>query len=266
MRISTNPGELAFHFSSVKRLSDDELVAAPLGKGIVYKKEAAEEWVELSDGLTEQTHINRLQVYEDRLYACANKGLFACEEGTWSPAGLSLGCYQYRRFGAVGLAATVCGLWYTEGEEWRMMMRSDVTVYDFLYLPHYVVLGTNEGVSILDRLTTSWIHCKLDTAVTSLAVHRGVIIGATEHGELLIGNQRGGFDRYRMSGAFIFSIVDRGSEIFACTDRGLYRVGTIGGRVSLMALKIGCQVTDVDADDRRYYMATLFEGIQCMAR
>ncbi|WP_372632220.1 hypothetical protein [Cohnella sp.] len=266
MQLSTNPGGLAFHFSSVKRLSDDELVAAPLGKGIVYKKEAAEDWVEISEGLTDQTHINRLQSYEDQLYACSNKGLFLCSDGTWHSAGLSLGCYHYKQYGQVGLAATVCGLWYTEGEEWRTMMRSDVTVYDFLYLPQYVVLGTNEGVSILDRMTTSWINCKLDTSVTSLAVHRGTIIGATEHGELLAGNRRGRFDRYRMSGAFIFSIVSRGQEIFACTDRGLYRVSSIGGRISLMALKIGCQVTDVDVDDQRYYMATLFEGIQCMAR
>ncbi|RED77531.1 hypothetical protein [Cohnella phaseoli] len=266
MQLSTNPGELIFHFSSVKKLSDNELVAAPLGKGIVYKKETAKDWVEISEGLTDQTHINRLQAHDDQLYACSNKGLFNCSEGKWQSAGLSLGCYQYKQFGEIGLAATVCGLWYMEDEEWRMMMRSDVTVYDFLYLPQYVVLGTNEGMSILDRMTTSWMNYKLDTAVTSLSVHRGTLIGATEHGELLTGNRRGGFDRYRMPGIFIFSIVSRGQEIFACTDRGLYRVSSIGGRISLMALKIGCQVTDVDVDERCYYMATLFEGIQCMER
>jgi len=266
MHISTNPGERAFHFSSVKKLSDDELAAAPLGKGIVYKKGSADEWVEISDGLTDQIHINRLQAYEERLYACSNKGLYACREGEWSPEGLALGCYQYKQFGKIGMAATVCGLWYSEDGEWRMMMRSDATVYDFLYLPQYVALGTHEGVSLLDRLTLSWIECKLDTAVTCLAVHRGTLIGATEHGELLVGNRRGGFDRYRMANSFIFSIVTRGQEVFACTDRGLYRVDSIGGRISLMALKIGCQVTDVDADDQHFYMATLFEGIQCMAR
>jgi hypothetical protein len=266
MHTSANPGGLSFHFSSVKRLSESELVAAPLGKGIVYKRERSEEWIEMSEGLSEQTHINRLQVYDEQLYACSNKGLYLIMDGQWKAADLSIGCYQYKEYGAVGLAATVCGLWYTEGSEWRLMMRSDVTVYDFLYLPQYVVLATNEGVSILDRMTTSWMNFKLDTSITSLAVHRGTIIGATEHGELLCGNRKGGFDRFRIANIFIFSIASRGREVFACTDRGLYRVSMIGNRISLIALKVGCQVTDVDVDDRHYYMATLFEGIQCMAR
>jgi len=156
MNLSTNPGGLAFHFSSVKRLSDDELVAAPLGQGIVYKKEMTENWVEINEGLTDKTHINRLQVYEDQLYACSNKGLFMCNEGKWSPAGISIGCYQYREYGEIEIAGTVCGLWYAEDVEWRLMMRSDVTVYDFLYLPQYVVLGTNEGLAILIWMTITF--------------------------------------------------------------------------------------------------------------
>jgi len=266
MQRSTNPEQLSFHFSSVKKLSDDELVAAPLGKGIVYKQEGTEPWIEISDGLTDQTNINRLQAYDGNLFACSNKGLFRNAGGKWATAGLSIGCYQYRELGSIGLAGTVCGLWYREDGDWRAMMRTDATVYDFMYFTQYVVLGTNEGLSVLDRLTLSWMNYRLDNAVTSLAIHRGTILGATEHGALLVGDRKGGFERYRMGGAFVFSLVMRGEETFACTDRGLYRVSSIGDRISLMAIKIGCQVTDVDADDERYYLATLFEGIQSMPR
>jgi hypothetical protein len=266
MQTSANPGGLVFHFSSVKRLSSDALVAAPLGQGIVHKHHMSGEWIEINEGLPDQTHINRLQVYDEQLYACSNKGLFHCVKGIWTASELAVGCYQYKEFGEVGLAGTSCGLWYTEGTEWHLMMRSDVIVYDFLYLPQYVVLGTNEGLSILDRMTSSWMNYHYGSAVTSLAVHHGRIIGATEHGDLLVGNQRGGFDRYKMGNTFMFSVVTKNNEVFACTDRGLYRVSRIGNQISLMALKIGCQVTDVDSDERYLYIATLFEGVQRLDR
>lgn len=47
-------------------------------------------------------------------------------------------------------------------------------------------------------------------------------------------------------------------------DRGLYRVGNVGGRPTLMALRLGLQVTDVDTDGSRLYIATLFDGVQSM--
>ncbi|BBI33719.1 hypothetical protein [Cohnella abietis] len=266
MQTSTNSGGLVFHFSSVKKLSSDELVAAPLGQGIVHKKQLTDEWIEVNEGLPEQTHINRLQAYEDQLYACSNKGLFVREEENWEQTQLCVGCYQYKQFGEVALAGTSCGLWYTEDSEWHLMMRSDIIVYDFLYLPQYVVLGTNEGLSILDRMTSSWMNFNYGSAVTSLAVYHSRIVGATEHGDLLVGNQRGGFERYAMGKTFVFSVVTRGQEVFACTDRGLYRISHIRNQIALKALKIGCQVTDVDLDDQYLYIATLFEGVQRLDR
>jgi len=261
MKRSINPESLSFHFSSVKKLPDDELVAAPLGKGVVYKIERSDDWVEMSEGLTEKMNINRLQSYGKSIYACTNKGLFLNDDGIWKQAGLSVGCYQIREFGGIAMAGTACGLWVREHKEWRAMMRTDVVVYDFMYFPQYVVLATNEGLSILDRFTQSWIHENHGFAVTSLAVHRGAVVGATEQGHLIVGNRRGGFDRFRIANAFIFSVVPRGAELFACTDRGLYRFGSIGERTALLALKLGCQVTDVDADEEHYYLATLFEGV-----
>jgi len=266
MPISTNPEGLVLHFSSVKSLSSDVLVAAPLGQGIVHKKQITDDWTGINEGLPEHSHINRLQVYDDQLYACSNNGLFLYSDEKWHSTELCASCYQYKEFGEIGIASTSCGLWYNEDDEWHSMMRSDIIVYDFLYLPQYVILGTNVGLSILDRLTLTWMNFKYGSAVTSLALYHGRIIGATEHGELLIGNQRGAFERYRMGNTFTFAIVNRNNQVFACTDRGLYRISHIGNQISLMALKIGCQVTDVDMNEHYLYIATLFEGVQRIAR
>lgn len=268
MTTSNKPDELAFHFSSVKRLPSEALVAAPLGQGIVHKNKPSDEWEKINEGLPEDTHINRLQVCDDRLYACSDKGLFACTDRKWMSTALCVSCYQYKEFGPVGLAGTSCGLWFKENrdEQWHLMMRSDVIVYDFLYLPQYVILGTDQGLSILDRLTTTWMNCRYGSAVTSLAVFKGGIVGATEHGELLVGNKRGAFERYRMGSTYVFSIVTKNDEVFACTDRGLYRLSRIGGTIALMAVKLGCQVTDVDTDGEHLYLATLFEGVKRVNR
>ncbi|MFC5531964.1 hypothetical protein [Cohnella yongneupensis] len=51
-------------------------------------------------------------------------------------------------------------------------------------------------------------------------------------------------------------------SVYACTDRGLYRLSSIGGRLSLMAVKLGMQVTDIDTSGSQLYMATLFDGVQ----
>lgn len=251
-----------FHFSSIKRLSSDDLVAAPLGQGIVHKKQMTDEWVEINEGLPKKTHINRLQVYEDQLYACSNNGLFLFTDEKWSSTELSVGCYQYKEYGEVGLAGTSYGLWCSEGHVWRLMMRSDVIVYDFLYLPQYVVLATNEGLAILDRLTSTWMNYRFGYAVTSLAVHNGRIIGATEHGGLMVGNGQGNFERFQMGSTFIFSVVTLDGVVYACTDRGLYRMSRIRDNLTMVALKLGCQVTDVDRDETHLYLATLFEGVQ----
>jgi ligand-binding sensor domain-containing protein len=265
MKLSTNSGGLVFHFSSIKRLSS-ELVAAPLGQGIVHKKQLTDEWVEINEGLPEETHINRLQVHVDQLFACSNKGLYYCNEGTWIPTDLAFACYQYKEYGKIGLAGTSNGLWYTEGQGWNLMMRSDVTVYDFLYLPQFIVLATNEGLSILDRLTSTWMNYRYNSAITSLAVANGIILGVTEHGHLLMGNKRGDFECYRMGNRFIFSVVTLEDQVYVCTDSGLYRISQFRNNLTMVAVKLGCQVTDVDGDDSYLYLATLFEGVQRIER
>ncbi|MFD0670203.1 hypothetical protein [Cohnella sp. GCM10027633] len=264
MNRSDNANELAFHYSSVKLVHDDKLVAAPLGRGIELRDSSYQPWEPANDGLPELFHVNRLQSNGGHVFACTDKGLYRLEDREWETTGLFISTFQYRQYGTIALAGTSNGLWFSEGDDWRMMMRADAVVYDFLYLPQFVVLGTHEGLAILDRLTSSWMRYNYGAAVTSLAIHRDSIIGATEKGELLVSNSRGGFERYRMGNMFVFSIVSKGDAIYACTDRGLYRVVSVGGRPTLMAVKLGIQVTDVDTDGSRLYMATLFDGVQSM--
>lgn len=266
MQRSDNANELAFHYSSVKRVGAERLVAAPLGRRPVLRDHVSKPWESVSDGLPETVHVNRLQATETTAYACTDKGLFALDDRAWEQTGLCVGTFQYKGYGSIGLAGTVNGLWYSEGDRWRIMMRADAIVYDFLYLPQFVVLGTHEGLSIYDRMTSGWMHYHYQAAVTSLATHGRRIVGATEKGELLASNASGGFERYRMGNMFIFSVVTKGDAVFVCADRGLYRLSSIRGRPSLMAVKLGLQVTDVDADESRLYLATLFDGVQCMER
>lgn len=266
MQRSDNANELAFHYSSVKRVGGERLVAAPLGRGPVLRDRASKPWEPIGDGLPESVRVNRLQASDATAYACTDKGLFALGDRAWEQTGLCVGTFQYKGYGSIGLAGTVSGLWYSEGDQWRVMMRADAIVYDFLYLPQFVVLGTHEGLSIYDRMTSGWMKDNDRSAVTSLATYGRLIVGATEKGELLVSNARGGFERFRMGSMFVFSVVTKGDSVFVCTDRGLYRLSSIRGRPSLMAVKLGLQVTDVDADESRLYLATLFDGVQSMER
>lgn len=266
MSLSDEMNEISFHYSSVKLVGGERLVAAPLGRGIELRDRLSQSWEAVNDGLPESVHVNRLQSHNDQVFACTDKGLFRLDDRHWQATGLCVSTFQYRQYGTIGLAGTVSGLWVSEGEEWRVMMRADTVVYDFLYLPQFVILSTHEGLAIYDRLTSGWMKYNYNTAVTSIAVYRRTIIGTTEKGELLVSNARGGFERYRMGGMFIFSIVPKEDAVYACTDRGLYRISRIGRRISLMAVKLGMQVTDIDCSGEQLYMATLFDGVQSMDR
>ncbi|MFC5700087.1 hypothetical protein ACFPVX_02225 [Cohnella faecalis] len=258
---SDSTPRLAFHFSTVKLLSPDSMLAVPLGQGIMHKAPESE-WVQLDEGLPDDTHVNRLQVYGEDIYACTNQGLFKREENWWTPGGLGAFCYQFKQVGRVSLAGTSNGLWCKDGNEWRALSCSGRVVYDFLYLPHFIVIGMDLGLSIYDRLAQAWMNFRLNVAVTSLIVSQGVIMGATEKGELLIGNRKGGFERYKFGSLFVFNVVNAGNESFACTDKGLYRISRFRNAPRLMAVKLGCQVTDVDSDGESLYIATLFQGVQ----
>ncbi|GGA01932.1 hypothetical protein GCM10008018_55170 [Paenibacillus marchantiophytorum] len=256
-----------FHFSSIKILKNETLVAAPLGSGVFLKHKDGD-WQGVRHGLPEGVHVNRLIVQESQLFACANKGLFKfdLESERWHDTELAIGCYQYKDYFGVSWAATPYGLWSRSHHGWQKAAYTHVKVYDFLMYPQYFILAIESGVAIYDRLINEWMDFPIGQGVTGLAIYQGHILGVTEDGALLHGDKKGGFEQIRFPHLFLFSIVTKGTEVFVCTDRGLYRVGYIRNQVTLISVRLGCPVTDIDCNAESLYMATLFQGIQRMER
>ncbi|RXZ80540.1 hypothetical protein EBB07_18495 [Paenibacillaceae bacterium] len=254
-----------FHFSSVKVMGEDDVIAAPMGQGVL-RKHKSEEWKKLCDGLPEGTHVNRLHMSGEELLACTNNGLFRLQDQHWQESELAIGCYQYKQVGRLSLAATQYGLWSSIGGAWSKTAYAESVVYDFLYLPHFIVLALDKGIAIYDRFTDSWMDYSFDSAVTSLAVYKGHVLAVTEYGHLLHSNKKGGFESVHFDNMFLFSIVSKPNGIFLCSNRGLYRLNMMNGSVSLISVKLGCPVTDMDSDGESFYLATLFEGVQTMGQ
>ncbi|NIK78124.1 hypothetical protein FHS15_003262 [Paenibacillus castaneae] len=251
---------LLFPFSSVKA-GPDGLFAASVGYGI-YEMNAEGEWSKLDQGLPEMSSVNRLQLHHDLLHACTSTGLYEWNGEEWNCDGLTIPCYQYRKIGGTGYAATDDGLWSNAGFKWERIACANKHVYDFINLPQYLIIAHDSGISLYDRFMDDWAQFELQLSVTSLVVFRGHLIGTSDKGELLIGDKQGRFNRIQFGQNFIFSVVAKGSEVYVCTDRGLYRLTYLCNQVTLLAVKIGCPVTDIDVQGDDLYMATLFEGIQ----
>ncbi|SFF26644.1 hypothetical protein SAMN04487969_12159 [Paenibacillus algorifonticola] len=251
-----------FPFSSVKA-GEDAIYVASVGYG-VYQINSEEQWMKLGAGMPQTAMVNRLQLQSNVLHACTSEGLYQYTNGEWANDGLAIPCYQYRMLGGTGYAATDYGLWLNSGSRWEKSACADKRVYDFMNLPQYLVVGHESGVALYDRFMDEWAEFELGRAVTSLAVYRGHLIGVSDRGELMIGDKKGRFDRIRFSKQFIFSIVAKGKDIYVCTDKGLFQLAYIRNQVTLLSVKLGIPVTDVDLQGDNLYMATLFQGIQMM--
>lgn len=251
---------LLFPFSSVKA-GPDFLYAASVGHG-VYAIDESEKWVKLGAGLPEGASVNRLQLQHEMLYACTNEGLYEWDGSEWENDGLTIPCYQFRWLGGTAYAATEYGLWVKEAAGWEKAACPDKKVYDFMNLPQYLVIAHEDGISLYDRFMDDWAHFELQTSVTSLAVFMGHLIGVSDKGELFVGDKKGSFDRIRFGKPFIFSVQAKGNEVYACTDRGLFRLAYLRRQLTLLSVKLGYPVTDIDLHGDSIYMATLFQGIQ----
>ncbi|MFC4099609.1 beta propeller repeat protein [Paenibacillus xanthanilyticus] len=260
---SWQPQSRPLHFSSVKVQGDRSLVAASPGKGVYHRKEHGE-WQRMSDGLPSESMVHRLQTMDRRLYACTSKGLYQLQDNRWVNGDLEQACYQYKEEWGSAFAATDDGLLYRNGGEWRQSAYKRMIVYDFLFTPEYLYIGLESGIGMYDRMTDQWAGFPLGSGVTSLAADRTRLIGATDSGELVMSTGRGGFERIRFGDMFVFSVVSRLPHVYVCTDKGLFRVGRLGGRLTLFSLKPGLPVTDVDWLGSDLYMATLSKGIQTM--
>jgi hypothetical protein len=253
---------LLFPFSSVI-IGNDAVFAASSGYG-VYEMDEHARWGKLGDGLPDDANIHRLQMQREELYACTNLGLYRWDGSVWRHDGLSMPSYQYRIIGKEGWAAAENGLWMKTGSGWTFMDCPGRRVYDFMNLPHYLVVGHDRGISLYDRFMDEWAHFDLNRCITSLAVFRGHIVGTSDRGELLAGDRKGRFDRIGFGGIFVFSVAAKGGDVYACTERGLFKLAYAADRLMLLSVKLGFPVTDIDIRDNKCYMATLFQGIQTM--
>jgi len=256
--------DFLLHFSSVKIWNNGLLVAAPMGQGIYMKREH-QDWESLPGGLPEGVHVNRLNVERGRLFACTNLGLFEFDEqvDSWRDTGLALSSFHVKATAGTLWAATQYGLWAAQtAKGWLKIACSTQFVYDFLHIPEYLILALEDGIKVYDRLTGGWMNFGMQQAVIGLAMYQGHFLGITEKGALLCSNQKGSFEQIRFPHLFLFSLVTKGQEVYACTDRGLYRISKIGGRITLLSVRLGCPVTDIDCSADMLYMATLFQGIQ----
>ncbi|MBD2872888.1 hypothetical protein [Paenibacillus arenilitoris] len=254
---------LLFPFSSIKAGADG-LYAASVGHG-VYHIDAEGNWDKLHAGLPEWTHVNRLQLQHDLLHACTDSGLYEWNGDGWKNDGLNAPCYQFRKIGGTCYAATDCGLWTKAGSRWEKAACEGKRVFDFLNLPQYLIVAHEGGISLYDRFMDDWAHFDLQTSVTSLVTFKGHLIGSSDTGELIIGDKKGRFDRVRFGRPFLFSVLSKGRDVYACTDRGLFQLAMIREQVTLLPVKLGCPVTDVDMQGDSMYMATLFQGIQSIS-
>ncbi|BBH25006.1 hypothetical protein Back11_63510 [Paenibacillus baekrokdamisoli] len=252
------------HFSSVRVQSDRSVIAASPGKGIYHKSEHGD-WNGLSKGLPESANINRLQLVNGVMYACTNKGLYRLDDQReWHFAEVGQSCYQYKEEWGYGFAATASGLLYKDSNKWKESAYENSIVYDFLFTPQYLYIGLDQGISMYDRMTDRWASFQLGFGVTSLAATRDHLFGASEQGELVVSNGEGGFSTIRFGDIFVFSVVSKHAQVYVCTDKGLYRVGRLGERLTLFSVKPGVPVTDMDWLGSELYIATLSKGIQTM--
>ncbi|WP_313997600.1 hypothetical protein [uncultured Paenibacillus sp.] len=246
-------------FSSVQA-GDGTLYAASLG-GSIYRTGLEGAWERLSNPVPEQLTVNRMALYGEQLFACTNKGLFCHGFEQWEEE-LEIPCFQYRVEGGCRYAATAYGLFCDQTGSWGSIACYDKRVYDFLNLPQLLILGHEDGLSIYDRMTDEWAGFTVGAGVTSLAVYKGHLLGSGEHGELIVGNKKGRFERIRFAGLFVYSVMKRGGHLFGCTDKGLYRIGIINGYPWLFSFVKGGPVIDIDVQNGQLFMATLYNGVK----
>ncbi|MDF2963275.1 MAG: hypothetical protein K0S39_5010 [Paenibacillus sp.] len=251
--------------SSVRCMDDKSLFAVTLGEGI-YRKNGTSPWVKADRGLPDNCKINRLQLINRFLFACTSQGLFQWSGECWEETGLTVPCYQLISENGYLSAATLYGVWCGEGKRWVNAAAPRSIVYDLWSCPDYLILGTDQGISIYDRYTYAWVHFPQEAAVTGLAVYQSSLLGVTEKGDLILGDQQGGFSKASFPDLYLYSVYSSGGEVYICSERGLFQLDFVSKRFMLRSLSTGRAVTDIDICGERIYMATMCHGIQQFER
>lgn len=258
--------ELFPHVSSVAASPDATVYASSLGQG-VYRITAEGDWQALDRQWPEGATVNRLLVNRGVLTACTSRGLYVYRRDRWEPTEVVIPTYRFvEGEGGRMLAATQYGIWCRTEDGWLGWARLDSIIYDLLYLPQFIAAGCDRGIVLYDRLTGGWADFAMPVGVTSVSVYRGRLIGAGEGGQLIVGNRRGGFDIFRFGELFIVSLLSKGRDVYACTDRGLFRLGAFGDKIALLPVRLGFPVADAAWVGDTLVLATLYRGIESIGR
>ncbi|MCI3919528.1 hypothetical protein MO973_04690 [Paenibacillus sp. TRM 82003] len=237
------------------------LIAAGLDQQM-YRFDANGRWSELSDGWTPGAALHRLESVYGHAFACTSQGLLMHRDDRWHRTHLSVPCYRITSLYQTPFAATESGLLHRSGNDWSRATPDETPVYDMLLLPEYWVLGTERGITLYDRYTGEWATFPVAEPVWSVSFADGRIVATTKSGALVVGDRKGGFNRYRFEDQFLFSVRRFGTQTLVCSDQGLYELNAWKGRVVLLALRSGWTVTGVDVLGDRLEMSTLFHGRQ----
>lgn len=237
------------------------LLASSVNEGI-FRIEAGGAWVRSDRGLPKGTDVYRLESAGNNVYACTNKGLYRLQDDRWELTVVTGTCSRLIQKEGILMAAADSGLWVKDKYGWLNMDYTDQPVYDVLATSTLIYMAQPFGLTILDRYTQAMDEIRLGTGVNSLAVLQGALVGATTGGDLLVGNKRGGFELARFGRIKLFSVAEAAGRVYACTNRGLYRILNWNGRCHLCSVKLGFPVTDLVHDEKKLYLATYFEGIQ----
>ncbi len=242
-------------------VNKDMMFAAAFGKGI-YHKGRDGSWTQADHGLPDGTIVNRMQSIDGSVYVCTNMGLFYYDANQWYATDVTVPCYQVKRQGVFFAAATEYGLWCKIGTRWENTAYPNTAIYDLLLTPQYYILATSLGLSLYDRYTADWAEIPLDTAIMSLSVYRGYLLGVTLDGDMIQGNKRGGFTKVSFEGKILYSLKMSGTSVYACTSQGLYRFEMVGARLILRSMLAGYPVTDVASFQETMYIAALNRGLK----
>ncbi|SDW07780.1 hypothetical protein [Paenibacillus sp. CF384] len=237
------------------------MFAAAFGKGI-FRKNGEAKWLQADDGLPEEATINRLQVIDNSVFACTKQGLFYYDANKWYPTDITIPCYQIVKRGPILAAATEYGIWYKIGTQWKNIAYQNMPIYDLLLTPHYYLLGSDRGITLYDVYTDSWADFTLGTAVTSLAVFNGRVVGVSMGGGLVQGDQKGGFTVSDFDGISIYALKSTETGLYACTSQGLYRLQMMGSRVVLHSMLTGYPVTEMCSSGECMYVSTISCGLK----
>lgn len=247
--------------TTITALDDGSFMASAVNGGILYIPQDGD-WIRTDYGLPEHAVIHMLETVDGTVYACTNKGLFMLEEDRWKQTNIGVPCYRLRGSGGVLYAAAEDGLWYMIHERWVRTDYAEGAVYDVFLSPQMIFMAQKEGLAVYDRYTQSYAYFPMACPVSSLTVLHGRLVAAGANGSLMIGNKKGGFDLFQYGNIGIFSIAAAKGRVYACTNKGLYRLIGWNGHYHLCSVKLGYPVTDLACHDGQLLLSTYLGGIQ----